>query len=97
MLNAANDVLVLPTQDTGSSEGDAAGDSATTDSESVSDIQLVRGGGEQRTLFKLTLQVRQGWAEQASNRWYGDAGVLLPASNLHLPCYGYDTCVLPCP
>jgi hypothetical protein len=45
----------------GGPEGDPLGlapvESATTDSESVSDIQLVRGGGEQRTLFKLTLQV----------------------------------------
>lgn len=36
----------------------AAETATTTDSESVSDIQLVRGGGEQRTIFKLTLQVR---------------------------------------
>jgi hypothetical protein len=50
------DACAVHVQDAG--EADAAGDSATTDSESVSDIQLVRGGGEQRTLFKLTLQVR---------------------------------------
>jgi hypothetical protein len=49
---------LLLLQDGGGSDADAAGDAATTDSESVSDIQLVRGGGEQRTLFKLTLQVR---------------------------------------
>lgn len=38
--------------------GAAAETATTTDSESVSDIQLVRGGGEQRTVFKLKLQVR---------------------------------------
>lgn len=36
---------------------DAAGDSATTESDSVSDVQLLRSGGDERTLFKLTLQV----------------------------------------
>lgn len=50
--------LLLPLQDGNGGEADAAAESATTDSESVSDIQLVRGGGEARTLFKLTLQVR---------------------------------------
>lgn len=48
----------MPLQDGNGGEADAAAESATTDSESVSDIQLVRGGGEARTLFKLTLQVR---------------------------------------
>jgi hypothetical protein len=49
---------LLSVQDAAGTEAEAGGDAATTDSESVSDIQLVRGGGEQRTLFKLTLQVR---------------------------------------
>lgn len=31
-------------------------DSTTTDSESMSDVQLIRSGGDERTLFKLTLQ-----------------------------------------
>lgn len=42
----------------GGEGADTAADMSTTDSESVSEMQLVRGGGEQRTLFKLTLQVR---------------------------------------
>jgi hypothetical protein len=61
---------LLSLQDAGGNEADAAGDSATTDSESVSDIQLVRGGGEQRTLFKLTLQVR-GQVDMQRLAWHG--------------------------
>lgn len=38
---------------------DAVPDSTTTESESVSDVQLLRAGGDERTIFKLTLQV---WA-----------------------------------
>jgi hypothetical protein len=38
---------------------DAVPDSATTESDSVSDVQLLRSGGDERTLFKLTLQVRR--------------------------------------
>jgi hypothetical protein len=41
---------------------DAVPDSATTESDSVSDVQLLRSGGDERTLFKLTLQVSSGAA-----------------------------------
>jgi len=34
----------------------AATDSSVTDTESMSDVQLLRSGGDERTLFKLTLQ-----------------------------------------
>lgn len=37
---------------------DTVPDSTTTESESVSDVQLLRAGGDERTIFKLTLQVR---------------------------------------
>jgi hypothetical protein len=43
---------------------DPAGDGTATESDSVSDVQLLRSGGEERTLFKLTLQVRTGWQQQ---------------------------------
>lgn len=46
---------------------DAAGDSATTESESVSDVQLLRSGGDERTLFRLTLQVCGGPTATAGN------------------------------
>jgi hypothetical protein len=48
------DVPAAGAQDGGD---DAAPDSSTTDSDSVSDVQLIKSGGEERTLFKLTLQV----------------------------------------
>jgi hypothetical protein len=38
---------------------DTVPDSTTTESESVSDVQLLRAGGDERTIFKLTLQVRK--------------------------------------
>jgi hypothetical protein len=47
---------------------DPAGDSTTTESGSVSDVQLLRSGGDERTLFKLTLQVRTRQQQQQHSR-----------------------------
>lgn len=66
---ACNYLIPQAAGEGGEGAGAAATDSTTTDSESVSDLQLVRGGGEQRTLFKLLLQVRHS-ALLAQKLWH---------------------------
>lgn len=57
---ARRDVLCLDVLQDVAQGADAVPDSTTTESESVSDVQLLRAGGDERTMFKLTLQVGEG-------------------------------------